>query len=160
VQQQIIDALLTYVDPATGKRPISLALSKQDASVLGLYGDHIGDVVYAVYPWFTGQHANILPGAEWGVGSLNALLTFTGPGIKKGHRLERTCNLVDIVPTICYLMDLPMPPNVDGGVLYQAFKNPNFKPDEIAKLSAGMDRMELALKRRLREPWDKKDDAP
>jgi predicted AlkP superfamily phosphohydrolase/phosphomutase len=160
VQQQIIDALLTYVDKATGKRPISLALSKQDARVLGLYGDHIGDVVYAVYPWFTGQHANILPGAEWGVGSLKALLTFTGPGIKKGHRLERTCNLIDIVPTICYLMDLPMPPNVDGGVIYQVFKNPNFLPDEIDKLGAGIDRMELALKRRLREPWDKKDDAP
>ena len=160
VQQQIIDALLTFVDPETGKRPISLALGKQDARILGLYGDHIGDVVYAVYPWFSGQHANILPAAEWGVGNLKALLTFTGPGIKKGFRLERTCNLVDIVPTICYLMDLPVPPTAEGAVLYQAFKNPNFKSDEIAKLKDGLARMELALNRRLRQPWDKKDDAP
>jgi predicted AlkP superfamily phosphohydrolase/phosphomutase len=160
VQQQIIDALLTFVDPETGKRPISLALGKQDARILGLYGDHIGDVVYAVYPWFSGQHANILPNAEWGVGNLKALLTFTGPGIKKGFRLERVCNLVDIVPTICYLMDLPLPPTAEGAVLYQAFKNPNFKSDEIAKLKEGLVRMELALNRRLRQPWDKKDDAP
>lgn len=160
VQQQIIDALLTYVDPATGKRPISLALSKQDARILGLYGDHIGDVIYAVYPWFSGQHANILPAAEWGVGNLRALLTFTGPGIKKGYRLERTCNLIDIVPTICHLLDLPLPPTAEGAVLHQAFKHPNFKSDEIAKLREGLARMELALQRTQRQPWDKKDDAP
>lgn len=160
VQQQIIDALLTYVDPATGKRPISMALSKQDARILGLYGAHVGDVIYAVYPWFSGQHANILPAAEWGVGNLKALLTFTGPGIKKNYRLERTCNLIDIVPTICYLMDLPLPSTTEGAVLHQAFKNPNFKSDEITKLKAGIARMELALSRRLRQPWDKKDDAP
>ena len=155
VQQQIIDALLTYVDPATGKRQISLALTKQDARILGLYGDHVGDVVYAVYPWFSGQHANILPAAEWGVGNLKALLTFTGPGMKKGYRLQRTCNLVDIVPTICYLMDLPVPSTVEGAVIYQAFKNPDFKSDEINKLKAGLARMETALQRGERQPWDK-----
>jgi arylsulfatase A-like enzyme len=160
VQQQIIDALLTYIDPKTGKRPVSLALSKQDARIMGLYGDWVGDVIYAVYPWVAGQHGNILPTAEWGIGSLKALLTFTGPGIKKGHRLERTCNLIDIVPTICYLLDLPLPSTTEGAVLHQAFKNPNFRPDEIAKLKEGIARMELALNRRLRQPWDKKDDAP
>jgi predicted AlkP superfamily phosphohydrolase/phosphomutase len=159
VQQRIIDAMLTYVDPATGKRPVSLALTKQDARILGLYGDHVGDVVYAIYPWFSGQHANILPTAEWGVGNLKALLTFSGPGIKKGYRLERTCNLVDIVPTICYLMDLPLPPTVEGAVLYQAFKNPDFKSDEIAKLKAGLARMEAALQRGERQPWDKNECA-
>jgi predicted AlkP superfamily phosphohydrolase/phosphomutase len=155
VQQQIIDALLTYVDPKTGKRPIALALSKQDARVLGLYGDAIGDVVYAIYPWFSGQHGNILPTAEWGVGSLKGLLSFTGPGIQKGLRLERTSSLVDIVPTICYLMDLPVPPTVEGGVLYQIFKDPDFKIKELNKLKDGLSRMETALQRGERQPWDK-----
>lgn len=160
VQQQIIDALLTYVDAKTGKRPVSLALSRQDARIMGLYGDWVGDVIYAVYPWVAGQHGNILPTAEWGIGSLKGLLTFTGPGIKKGYRMERTCNLIDIVPTICHMMDLPLPGTTEGAVLYQAFKNPNFKSDEIGKLKDGLARMELALNRRLRQPWDKKDDAP
>ena len=127
VQQQIIDALLTYVDPATSMRPVSLALSKRDARILGLYGDAVGDVVYALYPWYSGQHGNILPGAKWGIGSLEGLLTFTGPGIKKGYKLERTCNLIDIVPTVCYLMDLPIPPQAEGAVLYQAMQDPDFK---------------------------------
>jgi predicted AlkP superfamily phosphohydrolase/phosphomutase len=160
VQQQIIDALLTYVDPKTGKRPVSLALSKQDSRILGLYGDWVGDVIYAVYPWVAGQHGNILPTAEWGIGSLKGLLTFTGPGIKKGYRMERTCNLIDVVPTICYMMDLPLPITTEGAVLYQAFKTLNFKPDEINKLKEGIARMELALQRTQRQPWDKKDDAP
>ena len=155
VQQQIIDALLTYVDPRTGKRPVSLALAKDDARILGLYGEGVGDVIYALYPWYSGQHGNILPSAEWGIGSLKALLSFTGPGIKRGIRLDRTCNLIDIVPTICYMMDLPLPAQSEGAVLHQAFKNPNMKADEIAELKSGLARMETALQRGGRQPWDK-----
>ena len=155
VQQQIIDALLTWVDPVTGKRPVSLALSKKDARILGLYGDGVGDVIFALYPWFAGQHGNLLPGAEWGVGSLKGLLTFTGPGIKKGYRLDRTSNLIDLVPTICYLMDWPMPQTVDGAVLFQVFKDPDLKVKEIKKLKDGLARMETALQRGERQPWDK-----
>lgn len=155
VQQQIIDAMYTYVDPATGKRPVSLCLTKKDARILGLYGDHVGDVVYALYPWFSGQHGMILPAARWGVGDLRALLTFTGPGFKKGARLTRNVSLVDIVPTICYMMDLPLPEKAEGAVIYQAMKNPNMKAEEIAKLKSGLARMETALQRGERQPWDK-----
>lgn len=155
VQRQICDALLTYVDPATGKRPVALALTRKDARMLGLYGDAIGDVVYAIYPEYSGQHGNILPAASWGCGNLKPLLSFTGPGIRKGQRLERTCNLVDIVPTICYLMDLPLPAQAEGGVLYQVFKDPDFKVEEINKLKAGLSRMETAVQRGSRQPWDK-----
>jgi hypothetical protein len=52
-------------------------------------------------------------------------------------------------------MDLPLPPTVDGAVIYQLFKNPNFKSDEIGKLRAGLARMETALQRGERQPWDK-----
>jgi predicted AlkP superfamily phosphohydrolase/phosphomutase len=145
VQQQIIDAMYSYVDPKTGKRPVSLALSKRDARILGLYGDYVGDVVYAVYPWFAGQHANILPAAEWGTGSLKGLLTFTGPGIKKGFRLERNSGLIDIVPTICYLMNLPLPAQAEGAVIYQILADPDFKSKEIGKLRDGLAKMEQAL---------------
>ena len=155
VQQQIIDAFLSYVDPKTGQRPVALALSKRDARILGLYGDNVGDVVYALYPCFSGQHGNILPTAEWGIGSLKALLSLNGPGINKGYRMQRTCNLIDIVPTICYLLDLPLPAQAEGAIIYQALKNPNLKSDEIAKLKAGLARMETALQRGERQPWDK-----
>lgn len=155
VQQQIIDTLLTYIDPKTGRRPVALALTKQDARILGLYGDSVGDVIYALYPWYSGQHGMLLPTAEWGVGSLKGLLCLNGPGIKKGTRLERNCSLVDIVPTICYLMDMEMPADVEGGILYQTFKDPAFKSKELNKLKDGLARMETALQRGERQPWDK-----
>jgi len=115
----------------------------------------VGDVIYALYPWYAGQHGNILPAAEWGIGSLKALLTFTGPGIKKGFRLVRTTNIVDIVPTICYLLDFPVPAQTEGAVIYQALKDPDFKAKEIEKLKSGLARMETALQRGERQPWDK-----
>jgi hypothetical protein len=159
VQQEIIDALYTWVDPKTGKRPVALALTKKDARLLGLYGNQIGDVVYALYPWFGSQHGQILPTGEWGLGSLKGLLVFNGPGIKKGGRLQRTCGLTDIVPTICYALDLPVPETAEGAVLYQVFKDPNFKLKDIQKLRDGLARMEAALARQEREPWDKHDCA-
>ena len=128
VQQQIIDAFYTYVDPVTGKRPIALALTKKDARVIGLHGDMIGDVVYATYPWFGNQqHGPHLSTAEYGIGKVKPLLIMSGPGIKQGDRLERTAWLTDLVPTICYLMDWPLPQQVEGAVIYQAFEDMNFK---------------------------------
>ena len=127
VQQEVIDALLGYVHPENGKRPVALALSKKDARILGLYGDSVGDVVYALYPWFGSQHGLILPTAEYGIGSLKVLFTMTGPGIKKGVHLNRTVRLTDLVPTVCYLMNLPVPADTEGAVIYQAFEDPNFR---------------------------------
>jgi predicted AlkP superfamily phosphohydrolase/phosphomutase len=155
VQQEIIDALYTYVDPRTGTRPVALALTKEDARLLGLHGDDCGDVVYAVYPNYGMQHGNILPTAEWGVGSLRGFLVFYGPNIKKGLRLSRTCGLTDVVPTICYLLKWPVPAETEGCVLYQAFKDPNFIAADFDKMQAALARMENALQRGERQPWDK-----
>ena len=41
-----------------------------------MYGDGIGDVVYAIYPEFGGQHGPHLPTTEWGIGKLRALAGF------------------------------------------------------------------------------------
>ena len=48
-------------------------------------------------------------------------------GIKKGERLERTAWLTDLVPTICYLMNWPVPEKAEGAVIYQAFEEPDFR---------------------------------
>lgn len=121
VQQEIIDVLYQYVDPKSGKRPVSLALSKQDARIIGLHGDNVGDVIYAVYADFgVCQHGPHLPTASFGVGELASLLTFTGPGVIKGVRLDRTIRLTDVVPTLCYIMDWTVPEQTEGAVIYQA----------------------------------------
>ncbi len=130
VQREIIDFLSTYVEPTTGKRPFSIVLSKKDAMILGLWGDQVGDVVYAFYPEFSGQHGPILPTAEYGIGSLKPLCVYYGPeiGIKKGFSMDRVCNLVDLVPTFCYLTGWPIPKTAEGSVVYQVMEDPNFRP--------------------------------
>jgi len=145
VQQQVIDSLYAYVDPVTGKRPVALALTKKDARILGLHGEAVGDVVYAVYPEFGGQHGPQLQTAEWGVGKLKALLAFYGPGFKKGYSLERTSGLTDVVPTICHMMSWPVPEQAEGNILFQAFENPNLAADRLRNLKESLVKMESAL---------------
>ena len=147
VQQQIIDAFYTYVDPATGKRPVSLALTKKDARIIGLHGEAVGDVVYSLYPEFGGQHGPQLATTEWGIGKLRSLQAFYGPGVKKGYKLERTSGLPDIVPTICYIMNWPLPADVEGAVLYQALENPNSASEELDQTRAALVKLESALAR-------------
>jgi len=128
VQEEIIKALTDYVSPVNGKRPIRLALRKEDARVLGLYGDYVGDVVYAMREDFNGTHGPMLPTGEFatesGMSSAAGIFAIAGPGIKKGVELERNVQAVDLVPTICYLLGWPMPKDAEGAVIYQALEDP------------------------------------
>ncbi|MHB1416905.1 MAG: alkaline phosphatase family protein, partial [Chloroflexota bacterium] len=90
VQQQVVDALLSYVDPKTGLKPISMALKKRDARIIGLYGDRVGDVIYTLDPRFGKEHGPFLPTAEFGIGSQKVMFLMAGPGAKKGETIDRT----------------------------------------------------------------------
>ncbi|MHB1134055.1 MAG: alkaline phosphatase family protein [Chloroflexota bacterium] len=159
VVQQICDAMLTYVHPKTGTRPVALAIPKADARLLGLYGENVGDVIYAIYPNFGFQHGGVLPTASWGPGNLNSLFLMYGPGVKKGLKIERTVYLTDVVPTLCYAADLPVPEQAEGAIIFQAFKDHDYKRTELAKLQGGLERMQAAMARKTRQPWDKHDCA-
>jgi len=123
VQEQIIRALTDYVDRATGRKPILFALRKEDARFINIYGDFVGDVVFALDENFGAQHGAFLPTAEWGLGSLRGLFTLAGPGIKKGVELERNVWCLDLIPTICYLAGWPMPRNAEGAIIFQALED-------------------------------------
>ncbi|MBL7212763.1 MAG: alkaline phosphatase family protein [Desulfobacteraceae bacterium] len=127
VQREIIDAMMTYVHPKTGKRPFALALPKKEAMMMGLWGDQVGDVVYAFWPEYSGQHGNILPTSDYGLSTLKTLCVYYGPkvNVKEGLRLQRVCNIVDVVPTICYMTGWPLPEHAEGAVVYQMMKDPN-----------------------------------
>lgn len=125
VQREIIDALMTYVDPRTGKRPFMLALPKEEAGLLGLWGDQCGDVVYALWPEFSMQHGPILPSSSYGIGTLRPLCLYYGPNVKKGVTIDRHCSLVDLVPTLCYGAGWPVPKHCEGAVVYQIFEEQN-----------------------------------
>lgn len=80
---------------------------------------------------------------------------FYGFGIKRGARADRTAFSKDIVPTICYIADLPLPDGVMGAVLYQILKDRNMKLNEIKKLKDALEGMEAGMERASRKPWEK-----
>ncbi|RKY64317.1 MAG: hypothetical protein DRQ08_07905, partial [Candidatus Latescibacterota bacterium] len=147
VREEVIRALYDYTDPETGKKPIALALKREDARIIGLYGDRVGDIVYAINPEFGGQHGPHLPTARFGLGDLRGLFVMAGPGVKKGVVLERTVRLEDIVPTICYLAEIPVPRDAEGGIIYQALEDPDLKLDELRKLRRNYRRLQEAFEK-------------
>jgi predicted AlkP superfamily phosphohydrolase/phosphomutase len=144
VRDQVVSALYDYTHPETGKKPFTLVLRKEDARIIGLYGEKVGDLVYSIGPEFGGQHGPHLPTAKFGIGSLEGLLVLAGPGIKKNFVLQRNAWLTDIVPTICYLMDLPLPAQAEGAILYQALENPDMSLKEKRTLEKNLQRLKKA----------------
>ena len=134
VQEQVIRALHEYTDPKTGRKPVSLALKREDARILGLYSDHVGDVIYALDPRFGTEHAWHLPTARYGMGDLRALLIMAGPGVRRGEIIDRTVWLTDIVPTICHLCEMPVPKQCEGAIVYQALEDPDAQTKELQSL--------------------------
>jgi hypothetical protein len=87
-------------------------------------------------------------------------LALHGAGINaKAGSLARPACAKDIVPTLAYITDFPITTECCGAILYQALKSPNLKLDETTKLKEALIRMEGALARDNREPWDKHDCA-
>jgi hypothetical protein len=143
-------AFINKVDPETGLKPVLLVLKKEDVRIIGLYGDRIGDVIYVLRPEFGGQHGPFLPTATYGIGDLKGLLTMAGPGPKKDVKVYRNVWLTDIVPTVYYLMELPMPRDAEGAVIYQAFEDPDLKIRELKELRGKYERLKAAVEAEMR----------
>ncbi len=125
-QREIIDALHSYKDPDTGRHPFVLALKREDAEAINLWGNLVGDVVFALDPAFDGAHGRHLPVGQFGISGQHSTFIMAGAGVRKGVALQRQVRVVDVAPTLCYLLGIPMPKNVEGGVIYEALENPDW----------------------------------
>jgi len=130
VRLDLIAALHGYEDPDTGLRPFALALTREDAEMLNLWGDLVGDVVYALRPEFDGAHGKQLPSAQLGIGGQHSSFIMAGAGVRQGVDLQRQVRVVDVAPTLCYLLGTPLPANVEGGIVYEALQNPDWHLSE------------------------------
>ena len=133
VCDEIIRALIDYEDPETGDRPIAFALTKKDSRPMGLHGDRIGDVIYGLTEKYGGNHGG-LPMSRDNIGCLKGLFVISGPGVRKNTVIKRTVGLNDVVPTLCYLTNTPLPRHSEGAVIHQALTDPNGKSKELDKL--------------------------
>ena len=142
---QLIDLLYEIKDPVTGLRPIVLALSNNDAKCIGLSGERCGDVIISAHPTYafdtrlkiegdlfedlkTGLkdgsiHGSQLPTVDLGeYGTIKSMLIAHGPKIKKGYVIEKPVSILNIAPTISYLLDIPPPKNSEGTVIRELFE--------------------------------------
>ena len=126
VRREVIAAIMEYKDPETGRHPFTLAVTREDAETLNLWSDLVGDIVYAVRPEFDGAHGRHLPVARFGISGQHSTFIMAGPGVRQGMALERQVRVVDVAPTLCHLLGLPMPKNVEGGVIYEALDDPDW----------------------------------
>jgi len=137
VQEEIIDALYSLKDPNTGKRPIAFALKKKDAQIIGYWGPTTADVIcccndgFAISP-LQGQsvgpprdfseHTVKLPTDRTEISSDLATFIMKGPGIREGYERDPErlgyMHLVDVVPTICHLLEFRPPAHSQGAVLW------------------------------------------
>ncbi|MFN2155455.1 MAG: alkaline phosphatase family protein [Anaerolineae bacterium] len=130
VQRRVIDAILDYRDPDTGERPFCLALTHAVAEMLNLWGERVGDVVYALRAEYDGAHGYHLPTSVLGIGAQHAVCILAGAGIRRGAHLEGQVRQVDVAPTISYLLGIDVPRDAEGGVIYEALEEPNWHLDQ------------------------------
>ncbi|MDH5695800.1 MAG: alkaline phosphatase family protein [Dehalococcoidia bacterium] len=141
VQEQIVDLLHSLKDPRTGQTVVQLAIKKQDAEVLGIYKgagyERLGDVLYVMNSGydassalrkhfkeftsleflksFSGMHGTLPT-----TGLLPATFIMSGPGVRKGMQRKFPVNIIDVAPTICFLLGIRMPQQAEGSIIWDA----------------------------------------
>jgi predicted AlkP superfamily phosphohydrolase/phosphomutase len=125
-RKELADALLTRcVDPQTGKRLISkvwlreevfagpsmneapdLALTLHDNGFISVFRS---DVVLKKRPKTAGTHHP------------DGIFIMNGPGVRPGQSLGHV-KLIDIVPTMLYMLGVPLGSDLEGRVLEECFK--------------------------------------
>jgi predicted AlkP superfamily phosphohydrolase/phosphomutase len=123
-RRQIIEALYGYRDPETRRKPFALALTREDVEMLNLKGGLVGDVVYALKPEFDGAHGRQLPTATLGISGQHSTFIMAGAGVRRGGLIKTRVEVVDVMPTVCHLLGIPIPENVEGRVIREALTEP------------------------------------
>ncbi len=132
LREDIIGGLYSIKDPVTGKPVIKkvykreeiysgseldsapdLILLSSDTDHYGIYSSrHSHDSIFYENTWKTGDHRQ------------NGIFITKGRGLRNGVKIN-DAHIIDVLPTILYMYDLPIPEYVDGKVLSKIFKNPD-----------------------------------
>jgi predicted AlkP superfamily phosphohydrolase/phosphomutase len=122
----LIEKLNELEDPETGEKVIEKVFKKEEI-FHGPYLDQAPDLQYLPkIPFMTApEHefgSNSLLSPVFGISSrhtINGILLLRGPDIKSGVTIDNA-EIIDLAPTILYIMGLPVPSDMDGKVLTDA----------------------------------------
>jgi predicted AlkP superfamily phosphohydrolase/phosphomutase len=153
VVETITKKLYELKDPVTGKQLISHVYRKEEI-YQGPQLAHAPDLTLAwwdgvtfltkqafgdgqVIEYFGGQP---LSAGDWSGGhALDGIVGFHGPAFRKGLEIKDAA-IVDVTPTLLYLLGLPVPEDMDGKVLLQAFTDEFTTSHSVTTRGDGDDR--------------------
>ncbi|HEY1354089.1 MAG TPA: alkaline phosphatase family protein [Ktedonobacteraceae bacterium] len=144
LQERVIQMLSHVCDPRTGQHPVRMALRLADAEALGLYGESMGDIVFAMAPGYQARTSVHIPAAAWQGQRLQQrqiatlkqtrlfaefsgehdtsfpltramrTLLFASGPGVRVGRAQVPVRLVDVAPTICDYLGIPFPRECEG----------------------------------------------
>jgi len=128
VRDEIIARLRELCDPESGK-PIMTEIYRREELYDGPYLDEAPDIVIlprhlevqaAGTSAFMHNRVLGLPQGNAGGHRMEGIWLLKGPGVRANLRLEGA-RIVDLAPTLLHLLGLPVPADMDGVVLREAF---------------------------------------
>jgi len=127
VQNSIIEELENLSDPRTNRKLNVRILKKKKPSSEG-YNTQIPDIIFSINDFEIGT--NLTVGHDEvidykiedpsGFHRLDGIFLMKGKGVKKG--VETQAEIIDLTPTILHIMNVPIPSDVDGKVIREAFE--------------------------------------
>jgi predicted AlkP superfamily phosphohydrolase/phosphomutase len=119
IVESIFHKDLIYSGPHRDKAPDLTIRWREDIFISGIELDPSFDVdsLPTIRPFIPAEDARVISGDHRRFGILLA----TGPGLKKGCRIEGV-NIMDLAPTVLYILELPVPEDMDGKVLGSIFQ--------------------------------------
>lgn len=145
VVQQVITALHTLKEPLDGKPMVANVILKEE-----LGADLMDPLVPDLFvQWIDDRYADFggigmsrdmtsdILAHYSGTHSMRGLFLARGPAFQQGTVID-TARIIDLAPTICHLLDLPVPTDMDGRVLEEAFR-PGFMEQNPVRFTDPVD---------------------
>lgn len=124
---EICERLLKILDPDTGRPFIPAAFKREDlwhGEAVDLGPDiqfEVEDVAYHVdCGLFDGEVLHEPYDKVPGMHRMDGILVASGPGVQPGVEVDRN-QLIDVAPSVCHLLDVPVPEDMDGRVMENLF---------------------------------------
>jgi predicted AlkP superfamily phosphohydrolase/phosphomutase len=143
LRARVLAKMRAAVDPETGEHVLAFALAREDAPMVGLWGDYIGDIVFVysggytwsgdevlrmgeervAFPCTGGNHGPMIPTYETETTSVMGAMVIGGAGVQPGvtaPRLDqfRLCT-TDVAPTIAHLLGIEPPAQSEGRIMHE-----------------------------------------
>lgn len=153
LREEIVNSLYQVRHDVTGQQVLHVAFHREDMDMFGLYGDGVGDIIYAVRPGFdVGASMRTQSLESFGLSRGFPLFSksvpfreltsqhcsvlgftpnnrtwtvFAGPGIRQAVSRRIPIRLADIAPTISFLAGFPLPRQTEGQLIVDLLDDPS-----------------------------------